>query len=44
MNELSGYVFSPLREGDIALRRGSGSGLTPTGRRDPPRLRTITAV
>src|SRR5438067_5007669 len=29
MNELSGYVFSPLREGDIALRRGSGSGLAP---------------
>ena len=29
MNELSGYVFSPLREGDIALYRGSGSGLAP---------------
>src|SRR5258705_3840092 len=29
MNELSGYVFSPLREGDIALHRGSGSGLAP---------------
>src|SRR6476646_440335 len=29
MNELSGYVFSSLREGDIALHRGSGSGLTP---------------
>jgi len=29
MNELSGYVFSPLREGDIALQRGSGSGLAP---------------
>src|SRR5258708_34767932 len=29
MNELSGYVFSPLREGDIALHRGSGSGLGP---------------
>src|SRR4051812_39342627 len=29
MNELSGYVFSPLREGDIALYRGSGNGLTP---------------
>src|SRR5712672_2537045 len=28
MNELSGYVFSPLREGDIALYRGSGNGLT----------------
>jgi hypothetical protein len=29
VNELSSYVFSPLREGDIALRRGSGSGLAP---------------
>ncbi len=29
MNELSSYVFSPLREGDIALYRGSGNGLTP---------------
>jgi serine/threonine protein kinase len=29
MNELSGYVFSPLREGDIVLHRGSGSGLAP---------------
>jgi predicted ATPase len=29
LNELSGYVFSPLREGDIALYRGSGNGLTP---------------
>src|SRR6195256_3695984 len=29
MNELSGYVFSPLREGDIALFRGSGNGLAP---------------
>ena len=29
MNELSGYVFSALREGDIALHRGSGSGLAP---------------
>ncbi len=29
MNELSSYVFSPLREGEIALRRGSGNGLTP---------------
>ena len=29
MNELSGYVFSPLREGDIALYRGSGDGLAP---------------
>jgi PAS domain S-box-containing protein len=29
MNGLSGYVFSTLREGDIALYRGSGNGLTP---------------
>ncbi len=29
MNELSSYVFSPLREGDIALYRGSGDGLAP---------------
>ena len=29
MNELSSYVFSPLREGDISLYRGSGSGLAP---------------
>src|ERR1700688_4429748 len=29
MNELSGYVFSPLREGDIALYRGSANGLAP---------------
>ena len=29
MNELSGYVFSSLREGDISLYRGSGSGLAP---------------
>ncbi|MEH2567837.1 AAA family ATPase [Bradyrhizobium sp. AZCC 2289] len=29
MNELSGYVYSSLREGDIALYRGSGNGLTP---------------
>ncbi|MER8732500.1 AAA family ATPase [Mesorhizobium sp. M1227] len=29
MNEISGYVFSLLREGDIALYRGSGNGLTP---------------
>src|SRR6267142_2793933 len=28
MNELSGYVFSSLREGDVALYRGSGNGLT----------------
>ena len=29
MNELLSYVFSPLREGDIALYRGSGNGLPP---------------
>src|ERR1700760_1755920 len=29
MNELSGYVFSLLRDGNISLYRGSGSGLTP---------------
>ena len=29
MNELSGYVFSSLREGDIAHYRGSGNGLAP---------------
>jgi PAS domain S-box-containing protein len=29
LNELSGYIFSSLREGDIALYRGSGNGLTP---------------
>ena len=29
MNEFSSYVFSPLREGDIALYRGSGNGLPP---------------
>jgi len=29
VNELSSYVFSPLREGDIARYRGSGNGLTP---------------
>jgi hypothetical protein len=27
--ELSGYVLSPLREGDIALYRGSGTSLSP---------------
>src|SRR3981189_1100318 len=27
--ELSSYAFSPLREGDIALYRGSGNGLAP---------------
>src|ERR1700760_2064722 len=29
MNQLSCYVFSSLREGDIGLYRGSGNGLTP---------------
>ena len=29
MDELSSYVFSQLTEGDIALYRGSGDGLTP---------------
>src|SRR6202021_1540806 len=29
MEELLSYVFSPLREGDIALYRGSGNGLAP---------------
>jgi PAS domain S-box-containing protein len=29
VKELSGYAFSPLREGDLALYRGSGNGLTP---------------
>ena len=29
MKELSGYVFSPLRKGDIALYRGAGNGLAP---------------
>ena len=29
MHELSGYVVSPLRDGDIALYRGSGTGLSP---------------
>jgi hypothetical protein len=29
MHELSGYVFSSLREGDIPLYRDSGNGLTP---------------
>jgi PAS domain S-box-containing protein len=29
VNEFLRYVFSPLREGDIALYRGSGSGLAP---------------
>src|SRR6201994_2495088 len=29
VNEFSSYVFSPLREGDVALYRGSGTGLSP---------------
>src|SRR6202166_4271362 len=29
VKELSSYVFSPLREGDIALYRGAGNGLPP---------------
>jgi PAS domain S-box-containing protein len=29
VNEFLSYVFSPLREGDIALYRGSGNGLAP---------------
>jgi serine/threonine protein kinase len=29
VKELSSYVFSPLREGEIALYRGSGNGLAP---------------
>jgi hypothetical protein len=29
VHELSGYVVSPLREGDVALHRGSGTGLSP---------------
>jgi hypothetical protein len=29
VNELLSYVFSPLREGDIALYRGSANGLAP---------------
>jgi PAS domain S-box-containing protein len=29
VNELSSYVLSPLREGDIALYRASGNGLAP---------------
>ena len=29
MKELLSYVFSPLREGDFALYRGSGNGLAP---------------
>jgi hypothetical protein len=29
VNEFLGYVFSPLREGGIALYRGSGNGVAP---------------
>src|SRR5258707_4447850 len=29
VRELSSYVFSPLREGDVAVYRGSGNGLAP---------------
>jgi PAS domain S-box-containing protein len=29
VNELQSYAFSPLREGEIALYRGSGNGLAP---------------
>jgi PAS domain S-box-containing protein len=29
VKELSSYVYSPLREGDIAFYRGSGAGLAP---------------
>src|SRR6202040_2674141 len=29
VHELSGYAFSPLREGEIALYRGSGNGMPP---------------
>jgi len=29
VKELLSYVFSPLREGDIALSQGSGNGLAP---------------
>jgi hypothetical protein len=29
VKELSSYVFSPLREGDLALYRDSGDGLAP---------------
>jgi predicted ATPase len=29
VQDLSGYVVSPLREGDVALYRGSGTGLSP---------------
>ena len=29
MKELSSYILSPLHEGDVAVYRGSGSGLAP---------------
>src|SRR3984957_3476870 len=29
VKELSSYAFSPLREGDLSLYRGSGNGLPP---------------
>jgi hypothetical protein len=29
VKEFSNYAFSPLREGDVALYRGSGNGLAP---------------
>jgi hypothetical protein len=29
VNEFLSYAFSPLREGEIALYRGSGNGLAP---------------
>ena len=29
MTELSSYAFSPLREGELTLYRGSGHGLDP---------------
>jgi hypothetical protein len=29
MTELSAYAFSPLREGELSLYRGSGKGLDP---------------
>jgi PAS domain S-box-containing protein len=29
VKELSSYVFSPLREGDVGVHRGSGNGLSP---------------
>jgi hypothetical protein len=29
VNELSSYVFWPLRDGDVGVHRGSGNGLSP---------------